>query len=131
MSFLFLLLIIIFSGLFPASISSDDYVDDNIIRFGLVPDYNPFTFVDEKGNPSGFYIELFSEIIREFGYEPEFIVSPFQDLYPRILDNEIDLFSTILRLESRENLFYWPQEPTVLGEPSVGRPLGQPLRMKR
>ncbi|MBF9014686.1 MULTISPECIES: ATP-binding protein [unclassified Oceanispirochaeta] len=112
---IFFILIILFSLVLTLSISSDDYVDDQIIRFGLVPDYNPFTFVDNKGNPSGFYIELFSEIIREFGYEPEFIVAPFQDLYPRILNDEIDIFSTILRIESREDLFYWPREATVTG----------------
>jgi signal transduction histidine kinase len=112
---IFFILLILFSLVLTFSISSDDYVDDQIIRFGLVPDYKPFTFVDEKGNPSGFYIELFSEIIREFGYEPEFIVAPFQDLYPRILNDEIDLFSTILRIESREDLFYWPREATVTG----------------
>lgn len=89
--------------------------DDNIIRYGLIPDYKPFTYIDEKGEATGFYIELFSEIIREFGYEPEFTVAPFQELYPKILNNEIDLFSTILRLESREDLFHWPDESTTTG----------------
>jgi len=91
------------------------YRDEQIIRYGLVPDFKPFTFVNDDGYPTGFYIELFTKIIREFGYEPEFVVAPFSELYPKILNNEIDLFSTILRQESRENLFYWPGAATVTG----------------
>ncbi|MDC7235976.1 MAG: ATP-binding protein [Spirochaetales bacterium] len=96
-------------------LQAQEYTDSQTIRYGLVEDFTPFTFVNEKGEADGFYIELFTEIISEFGYVPEFTAAPFNDLYPMILNNEIDMFSTILRLENRETLFHWPDEPTVTG----------------
>ncbi len=89
--------------------------DDFVIQFGLVPDFPPTTFVDYNGNPTGFYIELFSRIIDELGYEYQFVVAPFREHYENLLHNHIDFFCTILRTPQREKLFYWPEEPVSTG----------------
>jgi len=98
--------------------------DDGIIRYGMVADSPPTTFVDSDGNPTGFYIELFTRIMAEFGYEPEFIIGPFPEIYRKILDNEVDLFSSLLRTEEREDQIFWPSEPTGYGWGQVFVPAG-------
>jgi signal transduction histidine kinase len=86
-----------------------------IISFGLVSGFRPVTFVGEDKKPEGFVIELYSRIMDEYGYEPTFVVGNFKDLYNQLLSNQLDFFGTLTRRPDRENLFFWPNEPTITG----------------
>jgi PAS domain S-box-containing protein len=85
------------------------------ISFGLVPGFRPITFVNDRGQPDGFAIELYTKIMDEFGYEPEFVIGSFKDLYKKLLSNDLDFFGTLTRRSDRESLFFWPNEPTITG----------------
>lgn len=89
--------------------------DSSILVFGLVPDFSPTTFVDKNGEPAGFHIELFSRILDELGYQYEYKVGAFPELYEDLQENEVDLFCTIIRTVAREPLFYWPSEAVSTG----------------
>ena len=101
----------------PVSIQAQDrdYRDEMIVRIGIVPDHPPFMMVDDQGQPTGFLVDLFSRLVSEFGYEPEFVVSDFYDLIERLLNNEIDIFPAVVWQPQREALFHWPEEPSVTG----------------
>ncbi len=104
--------ILIFFCTFISNIYSQN---ESVIRFGLVPDYPPTTFVDENGTPTGFFIELFSRIMDDLGYEYEYEIGLFTELYEGILNNEIDFFCSLLRIPSREDQIYWPSEAATTG----------------
>jgi len=88
---------------------------DRVIRYAMVPDSPPTTFLDDNGEPTGFFIELFTRIMGEYGYEPEFVIAPFPEIYQMILSDKVDLFSSLLRTPERENLIHWPSEPSFVG----------------
>lgn len=102
---LFIILLLFFSG---------ELFGKEVIRFGLIPGFKPVTFVD-NGKPTGFVIDLYTQIMDELGYEPEFITGDFKSIYNQLLKNEIDFFGTLTRRPDRETLFYWPKEPTITG----------------
>ena len=89
--------------------------DHFVIKIGLVPDSPPTAFVDKKGNPSGFYTELFSRILDELGYSYEYTIGGYTELYEGLLDNQVDFFFPITRDAGREPLFHWLQEPASIG----------------
>ncbi len=89
--------------------------DDQVIRIGIVPDHPPFLMLNERGEPDGFHVELYTRIVEEFGYKPEFIVTDFYNIQSGLLNNEIDMFPALIRQPERENIFYWPEEPSAIG----------------
>ncbi|AHC15601.1 transporter substrate-binding domain-containing protein [Salinispira pacifica] len=85
-----------------------------VVIYGIMPDAHPTTFLDENEQPSGFFVELFSRILREEGYRINFVVDDFQSLYAMLVRGEIDLFTSLSRSMERERLFYFSQTPSTV-----------------
>lgn len=94
------LIFIISSRLYPES-------NDPLI-YGIVPDASPVSFIDKEGNPSGFIVELFTRIMTDIEIEYEIVSEPFPDIYKDLINKEVDLYSTMIKTEDREELFFFP-----------------------
>ena len=103
---LFILKFVIISVLMQVSLFSD--VDSPII-YGIVPDTPPIAYVDQNGNPTGFLVELFSNIMNELGIDYEIVAEPYSDIYTKLIYGEVDLFTSMIKTEKREELFYFPE----------------------
>jgi len=80
----------------------------NPVVYGIVPDSPPTTYVDEHGHPAGFFVELFTSLMKELDIPYVIEVAPFSELYPRLISGEVDLFTSLLKTEARQELFYFP-----------------------
>jgi len=61
---------------------------------GIDPAYPPFTFVDQKGTPSGFDIEMIAWIAKEMGFKV--VVKPlkWESIIPALQAREIDFIAS-------------------------------------
>lgn len=81
--------------------------DDRFVKFGIIADTPPISFIDENGIPQGYLVELFSMIMTDLGINFEIIPASYAEIYGGVLNGEIDLFASMLKTEDREKLFYF------------------------
>ena len=84
-----------------------DYTEPVI--YGVVPGIPPISFVDEDGNPSGYMVDLFTRIMVELEINYRIEVASYSEIYSKMLDGEIDLFTSMIKTDEREKLFYFPE----------------------
>ena len=58
---------------------------------GIDPDYPPFAYVDEKGNPAGFDVECLDWIAQEMGFEVKHQPTAWDGIVTSLLAGKIDL----------------------------------------
>lgn len=58
---------------------------------GIDPDYPPFAYVDEKGNPAGFDVECLDWIAQEMGIEVKHQPTAWDGIVSNLLAGKIDL----------------------------------------
>ncbi|HOX17553.1 MAG TPA: transporter substrate-binding domain-containing protein [Spirochaetales bacterium] len=83
--------------------------------YGLVPNAPPTTYVDAAGEPTGFFVELYSRIMDELGIDYEFRVGGFAELYPLMVSGEVDFFTTLVRTPEREESFHFSDDTASAG----------------
>ena len=76
-------------------------------------DYPPFEFIDEKGRPSGFTVDLTRAIAREMGLEIEIVLGPWTQIRGMLERGEIDVIQGMFYSAEREKLFAFSQAHTV------------------
>lgn len=83
--FLLLITVIVFSsqGLWAA--------EKKVYINGVDPDYPPFTYMDEKGNPAGFDIECLNWIADEMGFEVQHQPTAWDGIVASLLAKKIDM----------------------------------------
>lgn len=86
-----------------------------IVRFGIVYDTPPVSFINEEGNPDGYIVDLFSRIFDEMGISYQFIPSDYTHILEKIQTGELDFFGTFIRSEEREKMFYFGSESIAGG----------------
>lgn len=59
-------------------------------KVGTHPTFAPFEFVDEKGTPTGFDVDLINSVLKSQGDEVEIVSMPFDGLIPALLTGQID-----------------------------------------
>jgi polar amino acid transport system substrate-binding protein len=58
---------------------------------GIDPDYPPFAYVDEKGNPAGFDVESLDWIAKEMGFEVKHQPTAWDGIISALLAKKIDM----------------------------------------
>jgi polar amino acid transport system substrate-binding protein len=58
---------------------------------GIDPDYPPFAYIDEKGNPAGFDVESIEWIGKEMGFEVKHQPTAWDGIIPALLAKKIDM----------------------------------------
>lgn len=78
---------------------------------GIQPDYAPFTFIDERGGPSGYANELFVLAARKVGLRYRFLTGPsWQEMLEATRRGEIDVLTCLWISDERQRdlLFVTP-----------------------
>ncbi|HOC93694.1 MAG TPA: transporter substrate-binding domain-containing protein [bacterium] len=78
---------------------------DRTIVIGGDHNYPPFEFLDEKGRPAGFTVELTRAVAREMNIDARIQLGPWADMVDALRDGKIDAL---------EGMFYSPERDRVL-----------------
>jgi len=76
------------------------------LRVGIDLDGEPMTFVDAKGVPRGFAVEIMNEIAREMGFEVVYVARPWADMLEDFKAGRTDALA---------NITYTNQRATFIG----------------
>ncbi len=75
--------------------------------------YPPFEFLDEKGNPSGYSVDLSRALAKEMGLEIDIRLGPWSDIVSSLERREIDIIQGMFYLPSRDLKFDFSQPHSV------------------
>ena len=71
----------------------------------IVSDYYPYTFINEKGFPDGFSVDLMKAVTAVMGMEIDIKVGPWDAASKSLRDGQIDLLPMMAHSKEREKLF--------------------------
>ena len=80
-------LLVIFAVLMAGCITTDD----NVLVVGIDGEYEPYSYIDEKGNPVGFDVESIQWIAEQKGFEVEIQPTAWDGIIPALLAGKIDM----------------------------------------
>jgi len=81
-----------------------------IYKVAIIKSWKPYYFIDEKGKPSGYAIELFEKVANNSNIKYEYIVVPnWKEAHQLIEDKKADIVPNIGITQRREKLFYFTQ----------------------
>jgi polar amino acid transport system substrate-binding protein len=78
--------------------------EERPLRVGIDRSYPPFEFVDERGRPSGFAVDLFEVVAKQAGLRYEFVVREWPEIRAALEAGELDLSLSVFRTPVREPL---------------------------
>jgi len=76
--------------------------------------YPPFEFLDERGRPAGFTVELTRAIAREMGIDVQIRLAPWEDTVASLRDGRIDAIQGMFYSSERNRLFDFSPHYLVL-----------------
>ncbi|MDC7221196.1 MAG: ATP-binding protein [Spirochaetales bacterium] len=82
--------------------------------FGIVPTSPPVMFLDEHNTPSGFAVDLFTQILDELDIPYTLKIDDFPGTYYGLVSGEVDIFPTMLYSEERAEILYYPEHPVII-----------------
>ncbi|UYZ80365.1 substrate-binding periplasmic protein [Moraxella bovis] len=100
------------------NIVNTDSTNTKTIKVAVNSGMSPFAYIDEKGNPIGFDVELITHIAQKNGYAVKFNVLPWQEMFKSVEQGTSDLaISSISYSTEREGKY-------LLSNPYVYMPAG-------
>ena len=84
---LFFMVLLMFSMMVGVVSSAEKKIYIN----GIDPDYPPFAYIDEKGNPAGFDVESLDWIAKEMGFEVKHQPTSWDGIITALLAKKIDM----------------------------------------
>jgi signal transduction histidine kinase len=81
--------------------------------WGIIPDYIPYSYIDENGTLTGFVYELISYILEELDIEYTLNLEPWSTMYFKLLSGEVDVYAPFVRLPERIALIYFPDTSII------------------
>ena len=89
------------------------YERGKVLVWGVLPDYEPnMMFINNQ--PTGFMVDVLSNIMDDLNIPNRIVVEDFSTLYPQVLSGEIHLFPSLLRTPDREDVIYWPDNAETM-----------------
>ena len=85
-------------GLF---LASSFVVHASPLRVGIDTDGAPMTFVDVKGVPTGFAVEIMNSVAREMGLEVTYVAKPWKDMFEDFKAGRTDALANITYTNER------------------------------
>lgn len=116
-------LIIIFmavSLVLPASAQSTAPGKNKIIVAGEI-DYPPYSFLDQKGEPTGFQVELTQAIARTMGMDVEIRLGPWPEVRRALERGDIDVIPGMFYSEERAKIFDFSPPFAIVSEAIFAR----------
>lgn len=105
---------LIFAFLLPALFAGNAWAsqpnDWTRVRIGIVDHYAPFSFINHRGQPEGFDIDIASALCRQMEAECQFIKREWTDLIPALLARQFDaIIASMSITEERRRLIDFSQ----------------------
>ncbi len=105
-----LIIILLLIAILPLGATADEH---KTLIVGDDSFYPPYAFLGEKGEPSGFNIELTQALGRVLGYEVEFRLDQWHKVRQALENEEIDLISGMFYSPDREDLYSFSLRHTL------------------
>ncbi len=86
------------------TLAIDSYAQERKILVRGDRDYPPYEFLDEKGQPTGFNVELIQAVAEVMGLKMEISLGPWEEVRGQLEDGRIDALSGMYYSESRGRL---------------------------
>ncbi len=93
------------------SVNPNETVDP--IRVGMSGSYKPYTYLDERGELTGFDVALWREIGRRVGRDVTFVTSDFSGLFGMLESGQIDTIANQITITPEREKTYLFTEPYV------------------
>lgn len=88
----------------------------DVVTVGTEGSYAPYTFVDEKGQLTGFDVEVVKEIGRRAGFEAKFVPTPWDSMFLALESKKFDLVANqISKSPEREKKYQFSDGYLVAG----------------
>ncbi len=85
------------------AVSAAEPIDTPIISVGINAEFEPFVFVDENGNLSGFDIDMMNALSAAAGFEIAYATTPFEEIFNGLENGDFDAaISAITITEGRK-----------------------------
>ncbi len=100
-------LALLYALFFTALVSADSPLT---VKVGI---YNnePKIFMDEQGNPSGFWVDIIEHIASQEGWEIQYVPGTWQECLTRLENGEIDMMPDVAYTEERAKKYEFSREP--------------------
>lgn len=72
----------------------------DVVRLGVDVPYPPYSYLDENGELTGFEIELGNATCRHLGIECEWVITPWDDIIPGLLDGRYDAIMSSMSINA-------------------------------
>ena len=95
-------------NIFTVNVYSDEVnnIDVDKIKIGIYKD-EPYAFIDDEGNISGYYPELIELLQKKYNFEYEYVICNFYDGLKMLEDNEIDvMFGVAITNKRKDKLIF-------------------------
>ncbi|MGF7139960.1 ATP-binding protein [Roseimarinus sediminis] len=110
-------LLLIFAGFFLLMLSAvklhaNRQETDHVIKVGVYNNH-PKLFINNKGKPDGFFIDIIKAIAKESMLQIEYVPGEWSQLYEMLLKGEIDMLPDVAYSPERDSLFTFCQLPVI------------------
>lgn len=96
----------LFINIFSANVYSENENTEDIIKIGVY-EYYPYIVVDDDGNISGYYYDLFNLLKKNYDFKYEYVVCSISDGLKKLKDGDIDIMPGIpIDPEISENIIF-------------------------
>lgn len=85
---------------------------EKVIRVGIYQNI-PKLFIDENGNPDGFFVRILQEIAEEENWKLEFVCGTWPENMQRLVAEEINLMPDVAWSQGRSEIFTMNKEPVT------------------
>nr|MBN2278343.1 basic amino acid ABC transporter substrate-binding protein [candidate division Zixibacteria bacterium] len=115
------------SGCGPGS-ETPGWKSSGVLRIGTDATYPPFEMVNtETGNPEGFDIDIISAVCRINGWEPEFIITPFDGIISGLKSDKYDCIISAMTITPQRKAIVLFSEPYYLAGQVIAVPQGDTI----
>lgn len=84
-----------------------------VIKVGMSGSYKPYTYLDEKGELTGFDVDVWKEIGKRTGHEIEFVTSDFSGLFGMLDSAKLDTIANQITVTPEREQKYLFSRPYV------------------
>lgn len=92
-------------GFSSSATNAEDHYKDKKIVIGVEKGYPPYCIVDEKGEASGFSVDIIRAACKVMGYEAQFKIGLWSEVKDELANESIDALPLVARNEEREQIF--------------------------
>lgn len=85
-------------------------IETKVYKVVIRADWKPYYFMNDKGKPDGYAVELFENIAQHMGIKYEYVIAQdFQETLQLIAENKADIIPNISIIAQRENILLFTQ----------------------